>query len=452
MTNEILCVGDIHLGREPGRVPGDLLDASGFGRAELSAAEAWRRTVREATTRDVAAVLLAGDVVDSDDGYLSAYAPLAEGVRDLLRAGIAVIAVAGNHDTEVLPRLAAEIDGLRLLGAKGRWDSELVRANGAPIARVVGWSFPKRQVHQDPTETMPPDFAAGRFDDGADVPTIGLVHGDLDATGGHYAPLSRTRLEATGYAAWLLGHVHRPDDLSGARPLGYLGCLSGNDPGEAGPRGPWVARVAPDGVELERLPLAPMRWEEMRVDLDGARTVEDAERALVHALQALDAARVAEGCAARVVGVRPVFVGRTGLSARRRAEVARKAREQHYPGADGATYFFDRKLRDEAKPLVDLDALREGTDPPAVLAQLLADLGDDAASCRALVERARARMQDEADHANFTGMPVLEVSREDARGALLRSARAALEELLEQRSDDAVDADVAAGTAEEVGA
>lgn len=440
MNHEILCVGDIHLGREPGRVPASLLEARGLRRAELSAAEAWKRTVREALRREVCAVLLAGDVVDSDDGFLSAYAPLAEGVRDLIRGGIRVIAVAGNHDTEVLPRLAQEIDGLRLLGAKGTWDNAVIEANGSPVARVVGWSFPKRLVHQDPLESLPADYVAGRFEDGARVPVIGLVHGDLDATGGAYAPLSRQRLEATNYSGWLLGHVHKPHDLTGERPLGYLGCLSGNDPGESGVRGPWVAKFAAGRLELEQLPLAPLRWEEVEIDVNDARTVEELERGLTAALKALDARREAIGCAARVIGVRPVLIGRSDLSARRRAEVLRNAREQHYPAADGATYFLDRRLRDLARPLVDLDELRKGTDPPAVLAQLLSDLEADGAGCGGVIERTRVRMQDEADHSNFSALPPLEVTREDARRALLESARAALEELLEQRAAEADEA------------
>lgn len=448
MTNEILCVGDIHLGREPGRVPEALLEERGIRRAELSAAEAWKRTVREAIRREVCAVLLAGDVVDSDDGYLSAYAPLAEGVRDLIRAGIAVIAVAGNHDTEVLPRLAAEIDGLRLLGAKGTWDHELIMADGEPLARIVGWSFPKRQVHHDPLESLPPEYFAGDFADGVKVPVIGLVHGDLDATGGGYAPLSRKRLEATNFAAWLLGHVHKPHDLAGDRPLGYLGCLSGNDPGEAGVRGPWVAQVVAGRVTLEQLPLAPLRWEALEIDVDGARRTEQLERSLTHAIKSFDAQRTEAGCGARVIGIRPVLVGRSDLFARQRAEVLRNARERHYPGADGSTYFLDGRAHDLARPLIDLDELCQGVDPPAVLAKLLIELEQDAANCRALIDRARTRMQDEADHSNFTALPLHEVTREAARAALLQSGRAALEELLEQR----IEREVAQHAAEEVNA
>src|SRR3546814_11087376 len=62
------------------------------------------------------------------------------------------------------------------------------------------------------------------------IPRIGLLHADLDASGGHYAPIRQAELDSTGYDAWLLGHIHKPslENLSassGSRPSGYLGSL-----------------------------------------------------------------------------------------------------------------------------------------------------------------------------------------------------------------------------------
>lgn len=446
---EILCVGDIHLGREPGRVPAELLGERGLSRRDLSAATAWRRTVREARRRKVAAVLLAGDVVDSDDAYLAAYAPLAEGVRDLLDAGIAVVAVAGNHDTEVLPRLAGEIEGLRLLGAGGRWDTTLIEADGAPAVRVLGWSFPQRRVLHDPLDDLPDAFRAGDFGDGADVSTVGLVHGDLDASGGAYAPIARARLEATRSAAWLLGHVHVPHPLDAMeRPIGYLGCLSGNDPGEVGARGPWIARVASGRVALERIPLAPLRFEQPEIDLTGARDANEIELRLTRALSALDERRRAEGCRADVVGVRPVLVGRSGVPPRDREEVFARAREGMRPRLEGGSYFIDRVAADRTRPDVDVEALARGTDPPAVLAQLLLRLEADDTEVGDLIERTRLRMQDESDHQNFTALGRLDVTRERAREELVRGARRALENLLDQRAARTAESDSTAEQAE----
>ena len=69
----ILAVGDIHLGRTPSRLPPDL------SARELGPSEAWRRTVEAALEEEVAAVLLAGDVVDRDDDFFEAYRVLEGG-------------------------------------------------------------------------------------------------------------------------------------------------------------------------------------------------------------------------------------------------------------------------------------------------------------------------------------------------------------------------------------
>src|SRR5688572_2314136 len=95
-SGSILFVGDVHLGRRPARVPS--LAAAGLGIDDLSPRAALAAVVREARERDVDAVVFLGDVVDGEDNYLEAYGPLARGVRELVEAGVAVLAVAGNHD------------------------------------------------------------------------------------------------------------------------------------------------------------------------------------------------------------------------------------------------------------------------------------------------------------------------------------------------------------------
>ena len=76
----ILCVGDLHIGREPA-LREEVLEAAGLKPRALSVVPAWEEAQRVAIEERVAAVLLAGDVVDSDDGFLAAYGPLSQGVR-----------------------------------------------------------------------------------------------------------------------------------------------------------------------------------------------------------------------------------------------------------------------------------------------------------------------------------------------------------------------------------
>lgn len=102
---KLLAVGDIHLGAQPSRLPEDLSGAA----ARLGPAEAWRRTVAAAIQYQVAGVLLAGDVVDRDFDFFEGYRELRAGLDRLHAADIALVAVAGNHDVHVLPRLAAEL-------------------------------------------------------------------------------------------------------------------------------------------------------------------------------------------------------------------------------------------------------------------------------------------------------------------------------------------------------
>ncbi|MFS8609653.1 MAG: metallophosphoesterase, partial [Gammaproteobacteria bacterium] len=104
MPLKILAIGDLHLGRVPSRLPADLRDdARRYGPSEVL-----ERIVRYATESRIDAVVLAGDVVEHDYDFFEAYRDLRGTVGRLLAAGIRVLAVAGNHDTVVLPRLAGQ--------------------------------------------------------------------------------------------------------------------------------------------------------------------------------------------------------------------------------------------------------------------------------------------------------------------------------------------------------
>ena len=140
----ILFVGDMHLGRLPSSVPQAVIDQGGFSPRDLGPAAAWQRIVDAALSHRVHAVALAGDLVDRDNAMFEAYGPLATGIRRLTEHGVLVAAVAGNHDTEVLPRLAAEIPDFHLLGPGGTWSEMNISGDQGFNVQLVGWSFPAR--------------------------------------------------------------------------------------------------------------------------------------------------------------------------------------------------------------------------------------------------------------------------------------------------------------------
>lgn len=422
---KLLCAADLHLGRVPARLPSDLPVES----AELGPAAAWRALVARARRERPAAVLLAGDVVDDPRDAYEAYADLAAGVDVLHRDGVPVLAVAGNHDVEVLPRLADEVEGMRLLGRGGRWEAAILE-DGAEVVRVVGWSFPQPRVTASPLAHGLED-ALGGFPPGS---TIGLLHADLDAAASDYAPVRRTELLDAPVDAWLLGHVHAPDPLVAPRPLGYLGALSPADPGEPGAHGAWRLTLADGRVAIERVPVAPLRYDTVEVSLDGLERPSAATARILAALRS-HAARVRDG-ALRAASVRLVLTGRVA-----RPDAVRRALLEENPGdarleSEGvhvAVDAWEARLR----PAVDLAGLAHADDPVGIAARALVTLraGDPSARA-ALVDAARKRLAEVDRRAPFA--PLAPGPRADAEIAarLERAAERVLEVLLAQREGD----------------
>jgi len=433
----LLCVGDVHLGRRPSRLPDGLELEHGISPRELDPRAAWRSVVRVAIERRVDAVLLAGDVVESDNGFLEAYGALRAGLAELEHARVPVLAVAGNHDVEVLPRLADELagTGFRLLGRGGRWESAVVRgADGAPLVRVLGWSFPRRRVEASPLSSLGDDLRRGRYpgDDAPDdLRTVGLLHADLDASGGHYAPVPASALARLGVSAWFLGHVHGATIGASGRPIGYLGSLVALDPAETGAHGPWLARSLPGSWHLEQLELSPVRWERVDVSIEGCPDLHAVRAAIPRALRELHA-RISAGFeGTRVVGCRPRLVGRTALDRRELRLVLEEARELR-EAQDGVVYYVDRGT-DETEPPLDLEPLAEGSDPPALLARRLLVLRGDGEEARRLVARARAAMVEAGEHAHFLSLGAPALDAEEVKRTLRHLATRALLELLGQK-------------------
>ena len=118
---------------------------------------------------------------------------------------------------------------------------------------------------------------------------LGLLHCDRDAVNSPYAPVGNRELQQAGIDGWLLGHIHKPDALSVESPNGYLGSLAGLDCSEAGPHGPWLISISGGRIDsVEQLPLAPLRWEFLDVDLEGIGEPEEAKGRILTALRELD--------------------------------------------------------------------------------------------------------------------------------------------------------------------
>ncbi len=417
----ILFVGDMHLGQQASGLP------AGVSASALGPRQAWDRVIQTALDREIHAVALAGDLVDRGNAMFEAYGVLDEGIRRLTDAGIAVCAVAGNHDTEVLPRLAKHIEGLHLLGFGGTWTTHEITSPEGPAVRLVGWSFPAQHHQHSPLATPAPAPLPG-------VPTLGLLHADLDVATSAYAPVSRTELLACGYQGWFLGHIHVPDPVPTHATPFYLGSLTGMNPREQGLHGPVLVRVTPDGtLHMERLPLAPLRWEELVVDASGLTDPADnLADFLIGNIERRLTALAPELERVDLVGLRLVLTGQVTEA----VALQNTVRALDLDNLVSAR-FFVQKITDRTAAAVDLEHLAQADHPAGILARqiLLLERPDDPTGARSdLIHRAREAWTAVDQRTNFAGLPAENPVRdEELADRLLQAARQSLTRLLDQK-------------------
>ncbi len=411
----LLAVGDMHLGRLPAALPDEL----GARHHELGPEAAWSRAVSEAIEREVDGVLLAGDVVERHRDFFVAYGQLKAGVEKLAEAGIEVVAVAGNHDTHVLPRLADEIDQLHLLGDGGHWQQHPIGG-----VTIIGWSFPQPRVNYSPLDSFP------RLDPNKTL--IGLLHCDRDATDSPYAPVRSSDLEDTTVAAWLLGHIHQPDPLDGDRPIGYLGSVNALRASETGARGPWLIEIEDGRLLATHLPLAPLRFETLEVDCREVEQVDALGATILSAARQRVADLQGGEYLPDALGLRVELIGQCAVS-EQLPEAAEHLLAEARPWTEHGIECFIQRIHTRTVPHLDLERLADQPDPCGLLARHLLILekpGSD--EWRALVDQARPAMESVVATREFRDLQRT-LEDEDIAADLARAGRVALSRLIAQR-------------------
>ncbi len=191
--------------------------------------------------RDVAFVLLAGDIYDGPQRGVRAQLRFYRGLERLHEAGIYSLVVHGNHD----PLLTG------WSAVRGAWPASVTVfghdrveqatiEDGQPLAVVHGISFSQRAEMEN---------LALRYHR-CDEPCfqVGMLHCNVGSNLEHdpYAPCALSDLERADLDYWALGHVHtRRVSCDGQPWVVYPGNLQGRSPGpsEAGEKGALVVEV-----------------------------------------------------------------------------------------------------------------------------------------------------------------------------------------------------------------
>lgn len=259
----ILFASDLHIGRSSSRV------GERVGLSQFRASHAWNRIVDIALKQKVTLVCLGGDVADQDNKFFEAIGPLKSGLYRLGEAGIMTVAVSGNHDFDVLPRLADELPSeyFRLLGKGGKWERYTHKIDNIDQIHIDGWSFPEKFFRYDPLESY-----KGLETSSDNLPVLGLLHGDLGNPKSSYAPISKAALDSSSMTAWHLGHIHTPkliEDEINPWVL-YPGSPQALDPGESGCHGVWISDLA-DGKLLppKIYPISTIFYDSLEIDVGG---------------------------------------------------------------------------------------------------------------------------------------------------------------------------------------
>ncbi len=421
---KLFATADLHLGRRAARLPPELAEDP-----RCSATAVWQRLVDRAIEERVEAVLLAGDVVDRDNRFFESLAPLEQGLKRLAEAGIDTFAVAGNHDFDVLSRVAEHLPAERfhLLGRGGRWERAPLVRDGRPVLFVDGWSFPRERIGSDPVAGYDLPLPT-------EAPLLGLLHTEIGVAGSPYAPTTAGALRARKAAGWVLGHVHAPGPVAGEGvPLLYPGSPLAFDFREPGVHGAWMLELAEGRLgRPELLALSSTRYQDLEVSLDAADDAEEARGRVPPALRSALAEAVAEGGGALAcLGTRLTLTGRTAAKPRL-AEVLAEVREDR-PTLGGALAFVDTVV-DRTRPPADLARLAAADDPPGALARLRVAL--EAGSRPEVVERVAQRIAALRQASAFVALGDAEAPEpEEARALLLAAADTLLDRLLAQKEE-----------------
>jgi DNA repair exonuclease SbcCD nuclease subunit len=425
---QILCTGDLHLGRYPSRIPS--------AQRELSVEQVWQDLVTYAVQQGVDAVALTGDVVDNENATYESLGPLQRGLERLDEAGISAVAVSGNHDYNALPRLDKMIEAsrFRLLGRGGQWGDAIVEPTDSTPVQFLGWSFRNAHEPNDPLEDLSRDMIE------ESIPTIGLLHGEVGVPESVYAPVSLEGLRQHPVAAWLLGHIHKPqawEDTS--PPVLYPGSPQPLDPGERGAHGPWLVEVGSDGtVDMSPLPRATLRYDVVEVSVDGIGNKQDVDETITDVVRETLREALRDQPELRRLVCRLRLTGRTALH-REIGDIASGLADGLELPVEEAVATVE-KTQVRTRPDLDLERIAEGSDPPAVLARLLlavengeeSDLTQDA---WAEIETVRDRVMRSPAYGPLRSDGEDPPEEEDMHETLRRQGLLLLDELLGQTED-----------------
>ncbi len=418
----LILTGDIHIGRSSSRIPDTV------GKESLRAGSAWNRIVDLAIKQGADIVCLSGDIADQTNKFWEAIGPLKSGIQRLTEYGIRTVAVAGNHDFDVLPKLADQLpsEHFTLLGRGGRWERTTIELKNGEALNIDGWSFPSQKVSVSPLDSYDLEFDPH-------VPTLGMVHGDLFKAASPYAPLELGRLQSIAPGGWLLGHIHAPKLISGESWVLYPGSPQAFDAGERGLHGPWILDIQNGLIGLPvQQPISTVWYNESSIDLSHAENQSELQSAILDGIAAVQKDILNRAGPFLIhASLRFQLTGHTAVSHQVNQTAAQIIADLDLPAIS-----VD-KIVNKTLPFIDLEEYARTTTAAGAVAKLLLQLekGQVSEEVAALIRSTREKLIHQNRSGNYGGLPLREITGEMAREYLNISGRALLTQLVSQTNE-----------------
>lgn len=258
---------DLHLGEPFSHVR---LGSKGPWNEQISQAtfKAFEKVVDAALENRVDAILISGDVYNSDHHSLAAQMAFGRELYRAAQGGIEVFIVHGNHDPGEAWRADIPLPETVHVFSSDQVEGIPLKKDGETVATVYGISYKTRHTRED----MAKNFHKNPGDGFA----IAMLHTDAGVEGSPYAPCTVEELKISGMDYWALGHVHTRKTLSTKPYIVYPGNTQGLDLTEIGPRGCYLVDVGAYGtITMKFIETDVIRWMDMVIDISSFSQVDD---------------------------------------------------------------------------------------------------------------------------------------------------------------------------------
>ena len=216
-----------------------------------------------AIRREVAFVIIAGDIYDGDWADSNTGLFFNQQLDKLAEVNIPVYIVYGNHDADSRIRKNLHLPSNTKVFNDKEAETLFLSVDGADIA-LHGQSFRARTVEENLARSYP-RAVPNHFN-------IGVLHTSLGGYREHakHAPASRDDLAGKEYGYWALGHIHKREVISKDPWIVYPGNLQGRHIGEADSenrKGATLVTVTDGKITVCHEPLDELRWVKIEITL-----------------------------------------------------------------------------------------------------------------------------------------------------------------------------------------